>query len=229
MRFTIIALITLFPACLALSQQEKAKDKLAFRTLALSQAKFPDLWVVEAGKPLQITFSSAQPSPPTKADRVTPLPIFKGPLNDKGIPSDTTPTLVSLPASSSVLLLGWMQGEKPGFLAIDDPFATMKSDDWLVINPSKSEIAIQIGASVTPIAIKPNSNQAIKMTAPAGKGAAVTIASKQTDGSWKAVYTSFWAINQNERGLVVVVQNGEKLNVNYITDQIATATPAAKP
>ncbi|MES2920130.1 MAG: hypothetical protein V4819_01190 [Verrucomicrobiota bacterium] len=227
MRFTIITLTMLFSAGLGFSQEAK----LAFRTLALAQAKFPQLWVVESGKPLPITFVSAQPSPPFSADRTNPLPIFKGPLGDKGKPSDTTPTLVPLPtsSSSSILLLGWIQGDKPAFLAIDDPFATMKKDDWLVINPSKSELGIQIGATAKPIPIKANSNQAIKNTAPPGTGAAVTIAAKQADGSWKAVYTSYWPIYDNMRGLVVVVQNGEKLNVNYITDQIATAAPAPKP
>jgi hypothetical protein len=226
MRFTIITLTLLFSTGQVFSQGEK----LAFRTLALAQAKYPELWVVESGKPLAITFSSTQPSLPFKADRISPLPIFKGPLDAKGKPSDTTPSLVPLPTSSSILLLAWMQGDKPSFLAIEDPFATMKKDDWLVINPTKNELGIQIGATAKPIPVKANSNQAIKNTAPVGTGAAVTIASKQADGTWKAIYTSYWPIYDNMRGLVVVVQNGERLNVNYIADQIATApVPAAKP
>ncbi len=224
MRFAIIKLALLFSTVVGFSQQEK----LAFRTLALSPSKFPELWVSEAGKPIPITFSSAQPSLPFNADRLSPLPIFKGPLDDKGKPSDPAPSQVSLPAGSSVLLLGWMDGAKPGFLAIEDPFATMKSDDWLVINPSKSEIAIQIGANVQPIPIKANSHKAIKNTAPSGTGAAVTVAAKQPDGSWKAIYTSFWPIYDNQRGLVVVVQRGERLSVSYISDKIATA-PVPKP
>jgi hypothetical protein len=224
MRFIIIKLALLLSTSLVFSQEAK----LAFRTLALSQAKFPELWVSEAGKPMPITFSSTQPSLPFKADLVSPLRIFKGPLDAEGKPSDPSPSLVPLPKVPSVLLLGWMDGEKPGFLAIEDPFATMKSDDWLVINPSQSELAVQIGANVKPVLIKANSNKAIKNTAPSGTGAAVTIAAKQADGSWKAVYTSFWPIYDNMRGLIVVVQRGKRLKVNYITDKIATA-PAPAP
>jgi hypothetical protein len=126
------------------------------------------------------------------------------------------------------LLLGWVDGGKPAFLAIEDAFATMKSDDWLVINPSKKDLAIQIGADTKTIPIKANSHKAIKNTAPSGTGAAVTIAANQPDGKWKVIYTSFWPIYDNQRGLIVVVQKGERLNVNYISDQIA-ATPVPKP
>lgn len=225
MRFILIKLALLFSAGLVFSQGEK----IAFRTLAISNSKLPELWVVESGKPVRISFSSAQPSQPVKADKQSPLSIFKGPLDAAGKPSDTTPMKVPVPASSSLLLLGWMEGEKPGFLAIEDPFATMKSDDWLVINPSKSELAIQIGATAKPIPIKANSHQAIKNTAPVGTGAAVTVAAKQPDGSWKGIYTSYWPIYDNMRGLVVVVQRGDRLHVNYISDKIPRAPAAPKP
>jgi hypothetical protein len=224
MRFTLISLALLLSAGLAFSQG----GGITFRTLGISSSKFPELWVIDSGKPVAIAFSSKQPSLPLKADRISPLPIFKGPLNATGKPSDTTPSKVPLPASSSLLLLGWMDGEKPGFLAIDDPFSTAKSDDWLVINPSQSEVAIQIGATAKPIPIKANSNQAIKNTAPAGVGAAVTIAAKQPDGSWKAIYSAYWPIHANRRGLVVVSQRGERFHVNYLPEKLA-APPAPAP
>lgn len=224
MRFIILSLALLCSTGRVCSQEEK----LAFRTLALAQFKFPELWVMEAGKPFAIPFSSAQPSIPLQADKLSPLPVFMGPLDAKGLPLNTTPVKVPLPATSSVLLLGWMDGEKPGFLAIEDPFKTMKSDDWLVINSSKKQLALQIGAKSTPIGIKPNSNQAIRNTAPVDSGAAVTIATQQPDGKWKSVYTSYWPIYDNMRGLIVVVQKGERLNVNYISDKIAPA-PVPKP
>ncbi len=76
MRFVIIKLALLLSASLVLSQEEK----IVFRTLALAQAKFPELWAIEAGNPVKITFSSAQPSVPFKADKTSPLKIFSGPL-----------------------------------------------------------------------------------------------------------------------------------------------------
>jgi hypothetical protein len=225
MRSAITAAALLLSASLVFSQEEK----IAFRTLALAQTKFPELWAIEGGKPLAITFSSAQPSVPFKADKASPLPIFKGPLDDKGMPKETVPIKVAVPAASSILLIGWMEGDKPGFLAIADSFSTMKSDDWLVINPSKKDIAVQIGADTKPTAVKANSHLAMKNTAPSGTGAAVTIAAKQDDGKWKSVYTSFWPIYDNQRGMIVVIQKGEKLNVNYIADQITPPAPPPKP
>ncbi|NQX02329.1 hypothetical protein HQ447_16850 [bacterium] len=222
MRF--ISLILILSSGIALSQAEK----IHFRTLALVESKFPEFWAIESGKAVPILFPSAQPSAAVTADRTSPFGIFRGPLDDKGKPVDTTPLPVSLPASASILLLGWMNGEKPGFLAIEDPFATMKHDDWLVINSSNSQLAIQIGETAKPVPVKANGHQTIKSSAPSGTGAAVTIASQQADGKWKAVYTSYWPIYDDKRGLVLVVQNGARLNVNYISDTIAPA-PVPKP
>jgi hypothetical protein len=226
MRF-IISLALLCTAALGVSQE--SKPKIHFRTLALGLGKFPELWVIDSEKPVAVPFSITKPSLPLQGDKTSPLQIFKGPLGDKGFPADPKPLLVPLPSTSSILLLGWMEGDKTGLLAIDDPFATMKNDDWMVINPTQSEIAVQIGEKAAPIAIKGNSNKAIKIMAKAGEGAAVTIAAKQADGSWKSIYSSFWPIYDNVRGLIVVTQKPDKrFNVNYIRDEIAKGA-AAKP
>lgn len=217
MRFTILALALLFSAGFAFSQEEK----VTFRTLALAKFNFPELWVMESGKPVSIAFSKVQPSLPLKADKSSTLNVFMGPLDETGKPANKTPTSVKLPASSSILLLGWMAGEKPGFLAIDDPYAsTMRADEWLVINVTRSEIAIQVGKTVQPIPVSPNSNKSIKVTAPVGKGAATTVAAKQADGTWKSIYNTYLPIFDKTRGLVVVAQNGERIVVNYVVDQI---------
>ncbi|MES2921818.1 MAG: hypothetical protein V4819_09730 [Verrucomicrobiota bacterium] len=220
MHFITASLALLFSASLATSQTEK----LNFRTLARSNAKMPELWVVASGKAVPISFSNSQPSTALKADKGSPLKIHKTPLDEKGKPTDTSPTLVELPATSSILLLGWMEEEKPSFLAVADPFTTAKGDDWLVINATKKPLTIQIGATATTLTVEANSQQAVKCTAPVGEGAATTVASQQADGSWKTVYTSSWPIYADQRGLVLVVQNGERITVDYIADQIATKT-----
>jgi hypothetical protein len=224
MRFHITSLALLVSASLAYSQTEK----LNFRTLALNNSKFPELWVAASGKAVPLAFSSAQPSAALKADKTSPFKIFKGPLDDKGKPTDTSPTLVELPASPSILLLGWIEDEKPGFLAVADPFTTAKSDDWLVINATKKPLTIQIGATATALTVEANSQHAFKCTAAVGEGAAATVTSQQADGSWKTIYTSSWPVYADQRGLVLVVQNGERITVNYIADQIAPkGTPKA--
>lgn len=227
MRFLITSLALLFSASLASSQTEK----LNFRTLALNNSKFPELWVAASGKTVPLAFSSSQPSAALKADKTNPFKIFKGPLDDKGKPADATPTLVELPAaSSSILLLGWVEEEKPSFLAVSDPFTTVKHDDWLVINATKKPLTIQIGATATALTVEANSQQSFKCTAAVGEGAAATVTSKQDDGSMKTIYTSSWPVYADQRGLVLVTQNGERITVNYIADQIATKeSPKAAP
>lgn len=227
MRTIIASLALLFSAGFATAQTEK----INFRTLALNNSKFPELWVAASGKAIPLAFSNSQPSAAQKADKTSPLKIFKGLLDDKGKPVDTAPTLVELPAATaSILLLGWMEEENPGFLAVADPFTTAKSDDWLVINHSQKPLTIQIGAAATPVPVEANSQLTVKCTAPVGEGAATTVATKQEDGSMKPVYSSYLPIYNDKRGLILVVQKGERVTVSYIADQIAPKTaPKSAP
>lgn len=216
MRFIIASLALLFSASLAFSQT----GKIDFRTLGLANSKMPELWAVEAGKAVPLAFSSAQPSAPLKADKTNPLKIFMGPLDDKGKPMDTSPILVNLPAASSILLLGWMEDEKPAFLAIEDAFATAKYDDWLVINHSNRPLTVQVGDTSPAFPLEANSHKTFKCTSPVSGGAAATVSTKQDDGSLKKVYSSFLPIFTDQRGMIVVTQVGERVRVKYIADQI---------
>ena len=225
MRFIIAPLALLFSASLASSQT----DKINFRTLALDNSKFPELWATASEKAVPLAFSNSQPSTALKADKANPMKIFKGPLDDKGIPSDPAPSLVPLPATTSILLLAWMKDEKPEFLAVEDAFTTAKTDDWLVINHSDKPLTVQIGATDKPLTVAPNSQLAFKCTAPVGSGAAATVASQQADGAWKTIYTSYLPIYPDKRGIILAAQNGERIKVNYISDELAPKSPAKPP
>lgn len=217
MRLLIASLALFVSSGLATSQT----GKTSFRTLALSNSKFPELWAVDSGKAVPLAFSSSQPSAALKADKSNPLKIFKGPLDDKGKPADSSPTHVDLPNSASILLLGWMEGENPGFLAVADSFASAKSDDWLIVNHTKKPLTIQIGTDAKEHTVEADSQQAIKCTAPVGAGAATTVASKQDDGSMKTVYSSYVPIYADQRGLILVSESGGRIKVSYIADKIA--------
>jgi hypothetical protein len=193
-------------------------EKIAVRTLAFSSVSFPKLWAMDATTPVALPFSKIQPSEPLRLDRGTPLRIFKGELNEKKLPTDTAPTLVKLPTGSSILLLGWMNGETPRFLPIPDPFTSAKHDDWLVINGSSLPIAVQIGASTNPTAVPPSSHVQIRVTAPVNQGAAVIIAA-QNDKGWKPIYSTYWPIYPDKRCLIIVAQDGKKMRVNVISDE----------
>jgi hypothetical protein len=217
MRFIIASLALLISTGIACAQT----NKLNLRTLALAKADFPELWVAASGKAVPLVFSASQPSTAIQADRTTPFRIFKGELDAKGKPTDTDPTPVELPASPSILLLGWMEEEQPSFLAIADPFTTAKADDWLVINQTKKPLSVQIGEGTEVSRVAANSHQAVKRTAPVGTGAATTVSTEEADGSTKTVYATYLPIFNDQRGLIVVVERGDRIRVNYIVDRIA--------
>jgi hypothetical protein len=218
--FTLFAAAAL--ACPLLAQSEK----LDLRTLSLGSAEFPQLWAMNATTPVAIAFSTIQPSEPLRLTRTDPLRIFKGKLTDKGQPADPTPTLVKLPADSSILLLGWMAGETPRFFPIPDPFTAARTDDWLVINSTTKPIAIQIGANTQPTPVKPSSHAPVRVTAPVNEGAAVIVAIPKDPG-WKTIYSTYWPIYPDKRCLVLIVEDGPKIRVKVIADEFKK--PAAKP
>lgn len=220
-------LLVMVLASLLLAHGSTAQEtQIRFRTLALAADAFPELWVVAGAKPLSITFSDTQPSQPYKADRANPFAIYQGPLDEKGKPQK--PVAIKLPAKTdSILLLGWMLGDKSGFLAIDDPFETFHHDDWLVINTTNSAMFIQIGEKNQPVKIVPGSHAKIRTSVPAGTGAAITIAAS-IDGQLKKIFTSYWPIFDDKRGIVLIGRVGEDYKVNYIRDQVQ-APPKVNP
>ena len=142
--------LTLLAAAALACPVSAQSEKLDLRTLSLGSTDFPQLWAMNAATPVEIAFSTIQPSEPLRLNRTDPLRIFKGALNDKGQPADPTPTLVKLPTDSSILLLGWMVADTPRFFPIPDPFTAARTDDWLVINSTAKNVAIQIGATPNP-------------------------------------------------------------------------------
>lgn len=218
MRFLILALI--------LSQTAFAQsEKLEIRTLSLGGAEFPKLWVAEGEAAVPLAFSTVQPSQPIRANRVQPMPIFSGELDDKGLPTDTTPTRVKLPDGPSILLLAWMNNGKPGFLALPDPFRSAKFNDWIVINTSTENVAIQVGAKVKPLPIAPGTHSKLKISAPPNDGAATTIAFFK-DEKWTTFYSAYLPIFEDSRCLVIISKEGERLRANIISDQ---PPPAVAP
>ncbi|MFC7336052.1 hypothetical protein ACFQY0_02590 [Haloferula chungangensis] len=193
-------------------------EKLDIRTLSLGSSNFPELWVMEDTAPVAVKFSSIQPSEPLRIPRSNPLRIFKGELDEKGLPKDTTPTSVKLPNNSSILLLAWMNGEAPRFLPIPDPFKSAKHDDWLVINGSAQQVAIQIGAKSKPVSVAPSSHSRVRVTAPVNEGAAVTVATRNKK-AWKTIYSTYWPIYPDKRCLVIIAQDGRKMRVKVISDE----------
>jgi hypothetical protein len=112
------------------------------------------------------------------------------------------------------------EGNKPRFLAFPDDTATAGRKDWMVINATSKHIAMQIGADSKPVSVKAGTQQAIRVDVPTNSGSAVTIAAMLED-SWKPFYKTYWAIYEDKRCLIVVVQDGEKMTVRQIFEDIA--------
>lgn len=219
--------LTLLAAAALACPVSAQSEKLDLRTLSLGSTDFPQLWALNATTPVAIAFSTIQPSEPLRLNRTDPLRIFKGKLNDKGQPADPTPTLVKLPTDSSILLLGWMVADTPRFFPIPDPFTAARTDDWLVINSTARNVAIQIGANTKPTPVKPSSHAPIRVTAPVNEGAAVIVAIPKDQG-WKTIYSTYWPIYPDKRCLVLIIEDGAKIRVKVICDEFkkpAAANP----
>lgn len=218
-------LLTLLTAAVLAAPLPAQAEKLNLRTLSLGSTNFPPLWAMDAGTPLAIPFSTIQPSEPLRLDRTDPLRIFKGKLNDQGLPADPAATLVKLPAAATILLLGWMVADTPRFFPIPDPFTAARHDDWIVINTTTRRVAIQIGANTKPTTVEPSAHTPVRVTAPVNEGAAVIVAIPKDKG-WKTIYSTYWPIYPDKRCLVLVVDDGRKTRVKVISDEFKQ--PAAK-
>jgi len=195
--------------------------KLSLRTLSLLPVEMPELHALAGNDLVPLSFSHIEPSKPALVDRLEGgLPIYTGTT----VPEDGSPPphLVKLPgATRDVLLIAWMgEGNKPRFLAFPDDTATAGRKDWMVFNTTSKHIAMQIGADSKPVAVKAGTQQGIRVDVPTNKGSAVTIAAMLED-SWKPFYTTYWAIYEDKRCLIVIVQDGEKMTVRQIFEDIA--------
>lgn len=198
-------------------------EKLSIRTLSLHAVKMPELFTPDGKTLLPLTFSNVEPSKPFEVNRLNGLPIYTTPIiaDDKAPPS----YIVKLPGTApAILLLAWLGPEgTPVFLAFPDVSATAGRKDWMVINSTSKHIAMQIGADKKPVAVKAGSQKSIHVDVPANVGSAVTIAAMMED-SWKPFYKTYWAIYEDKRCLILIIQDGEKMRVKQIFEDLPKRT-----
>lgn len=212
----------LVPLCLLLWLQgplAAQSAKLSIRTLSLYPVKMPELYTPEGKTLIPLTFTDVQPSTPMRVNRLDGLPIYTTPVVPEG--KAAPPFTIKLPgAASDILLLAWLGPEgKPQFLAIPDPSATARQKDWMVINSTANNVALQIGANTKPTPVKAGSHQVIEVTAPVNTGAAVTIATPRDD-TWQTFYSTYWPVFADKRCLILILQDGEKMRVKQIFEDL---------
>ncbi len=194
-------------------------SKLSIRTLSLYPVPMPELYTPDGKELVPLKFTDIQPSEPLKVDRLKGLPIYTSPVIPEG--KAPPPYLVKLPGTaSSILLLGWLGPEEtPQFLAIPDPSATARRSDWMVINSTKNNVALQIGINTKPMPIKAGSHQTIEVNVPVNTGAGVTMATLHKE-KWKTFYSTYWPIYADKRCLILIVQDGPKMRVKQIFEDL---------
>lgn len=204
-------------------------QNIAIRTLALRAGDLPQLHVKSEKQHLPLVFSATQPSEPLDALAANPLPLYRSETDAKGQQSFVVSYKVPLPAGAQgILLLGWTTGRETRYVAIKDDFASARYNDWLLINASSKPIAFQMGDANKPLLLKPGVTATHRITETKGVGIPV-LAQAPFDGKPKTFYSTYWPVYPDRRSLVLFVDDGRKIVVKRISDQLAAAHPGKKP
>lgn len=191
------------------------------RTLALRSGEMPEVHLKGEKDYQALRFSSVQPAEAVRALAANPLPLFVRGMDEKGKPSFVISGQVKLPADAKgILLLGWIEGKEPRYIAIKDDFAAARFNDWLLINASSKPVALKVGDIAKPLLLKPGVAATHRIDAPAGQGAAV-IAQAPVDGESKVFYSTYWPVQNGKRAVVLFVDDGRGIAVKRIMDRLA--------
>ena len=214
--FITLSLVILFGLTPAMA------ESLELRTLVLDKKEISELYVKGSKGAVVLPFSSIQPSKLMLVTAMNPLLLYTKKLNDQGEVDYNVAYRVQIPSGAKgVLLLAWTSKEKKHFLAVNDHFSTAHPKEWLLINSSDKSIAFQVGANTKPALIKPKDIRIFKVQAKEGKGAPV-LAKASIDGNIKTIYSTYWPMYLGKRLVVIITNQGKKIRVKPIFDQILT-------
>ena len=128
---------------------------------------------------------------------------------------------VALPKDAKgILLLGILNNGELSFTAMADNFMAATATDWIFLNTSDLEVAMQVGAETKPIRIGGGDSFIGRIKAPANKGAAISAAIATGDG-WKQFFSTYWPIYPNKRCLVIFFPYKDRVRIHRITDKLA--------
>ena len=217
---------TVAASLILLAGMVSASDEtLALRTLALRADEMPELFIHTGKEYLPLRFSAVQPSETVKALAANPLTLYRAGVDANGKSGFVIAHRVKLPdQATGILLLGWRQGEDPGFVAIKDEFAKAGYNDWLLINASSQPVAFQPGETATPLLLKPGASTTHRIGAAKGEGIAVT-AQAPIKGKARTFFSTFWPVYADKRSVVVFVDDGARILVKRISDPLDTPAP----
>lgn len=201
---------------MALAQPE---GKFPLRVMALSEGGLPEVYVKSGAEYVLLEFSATQPSPAVASSFANPLPLYRRQSSPDGKPEYSMTARVALPESGKgILMLGWGSMEKANYLAISDDFSGSGSADWMLINATGKQLAMQLGKGTKFVKVPPSGAAPFRVMAEMNKGAAVVIAEPLEGDKWKTFYSTYWPIYPDRRCLVLFVNVGDKIKVKKISD-----------
>lgn len=213
----LIRFLILLPSLFLGVVQAQTEGKFPLRVLALDEVALPEVFVKSGADYLPLEFSSIQPSESVQSSFANPLPLYKRHTSG-GKEGFVMASQVTLPTGSkSILLLGW-GGDKPSYLAIADNFSSSSNSDWILINGTKKQLAMQVGKDTQFVKVAPSGATPFRVMVEANQGASVNIAEPEADNKWKTFYSTYWPIYPDRRCLVLFVSDGDKIKVKKISD-----------
>ncbi|MBC2603233.1 hypothetical protein [Puniceicoccus vermicola] len=188
--------------------------------LAPSAEDLPEFFV-RGSKGLEpLVFGLNGPGKPVRAQAANPLPLFGNKLDEAGEPVIARSVNVP-PGATSILLVGMIVRGNAEFFAVPDDFVGARSDDWFFINATETTVALQVGAGTEPILLTPGAALPHRISAEKGTGATVAIIKQeQPGGDWKAFYSAFWPVYQDQRCIVLLYGDSKKIRVKNIFDSV---------
>lgn len=198
-------------------------QQLSVRALALRAGEMPEVFVKGAKEFFPLEFSNVQPSQPVDVMNVNPLPLYSSGMDDEGEQAFASSQLIKFPGGSrGILLLGWISDEKPKYIAIKDDFKAARYNDWLLINAATKPVAFMVGENSKAMVVKPGESTTHRISVKKGVGATV-LAQAPFDGEAKTFFSTFWPVYPDRRAVVLFVDDGKKIRVKRISDQLVPA------
>lgn len=200
---------------------------IPLRALALAKGiEIPDRYIQTSDGHVPLPISWLEPGAvmPAVAD-LGELSIFEQITNERNVIAYRVAEKVKLPTGAKgILLLGWMAGDSPRYLAIDDDYLSAKHNDWMLINAADKAVAFQMGRNEKPVLIQPASVKKNRLNAKKNVGVSV-IGQAQWDGKAKTFYSTYWPVRGGERGIVIFFSHHDRISLRKITDPLAPADP----
>ena len=192
-----------------------------FRTLALSAGIDLELYFNSGSDFKQLSASHYRPSSVEKAklNEDQNLSLYKKIQNEDGVVEFVFEKQIKIPAESEQVLL--IIAETSGRVGVFAASDNLSKDhrEWLFVNTTRTQLAFQLGDGSNPISLPPGDSVRYLVDVEAGRGAAIRIAAYKEKG-WDRVYSTYWPIYEDQRSLVICLQDGERIRVRNFFESV---------